>query len=136
MEALQVAALKGVKIELVVPLESDQVLTTAAGRAYYADLLGMGVDIHLHSDGLLHSKTMSIDDAVALIGSGNFDSRSFHLNFEFNMLFYGSSMTAMLRHAQRGYMAQSQPLKLATWNRRSAWRRAADDVASLLGPLL
>lgn len=136
LEALQIAALRGVTIELIVPRESDQLLSTAAARAYYSDLLKMGVIIHLHHEGLLHSKTITIDDAVALIGSANFDIRSFRLNFEFSMLFYGPHVTAQLRHAQRCYIAQSDPLKLIAWNHRPRWRQLIDDTASLLSPLL
>ncbi|MCE9546574.1 MAG: cardiolipin synthase [Planctomycetia bacterium] len=136
LQALECAVLRGVKVELIVPKRCNQVLVAAAGRAYYERLLRMGVLLHLHTDGLLHSKTMSVDDSLALVGSGNFDIRSFYLNFEVNMLGYGPLAAAGLRAAQEQYLAQSEPLALADWLRRRRVARLFDNVAKLLSPLL
>jgi len=136
LQALECAVLRGVKVELIVPKRSDQILVGAAGRAYYERLLRLGVTVHLHADGLLHAKTMSVDDALALVGSGNFDIRSFYLNFELNMLGYGPEAAAALRFAQRNYIEQSKPLELEEWLKRPRLHRLADNCAKLLSPLL
>jgi cardiolipin synthase A/B len=99
-------------------------------------LLNLGVRLHLYDDGLLHAKTMSVDDAVALVGSSNFDIRSFELNFEISLLFYGPDVTARLRHLQRHYIVRSRQLTPEEWNERSRLRRVWENVAKLLGPLL
>lgn len=136
LQALEVAVQRGVKVELIVPSRSDQMLPGAAARAYYGELLESGVDIFLHTNGLLHSKTMTIDDSVALIGSGNFDIRSFYLNFELNLLAYGAEVTAGLRYLQRAYMNDAKQLTPEAWSQRSGLRRLLDDSAKLLSPLL
>ncbi len=136
LQALEVAVQRGVKVELIVPQRSDQILAGAAARAYYGELLECGVDIYLHTNGLLHSKTMTIDDSMALVGSGNFDIRSFYLNFELNLLAYGAEVTAGLRFLQRNYMNDAVQLTLEKWNQRSRLRRILDDSAKLLSPLL
>jgi cardiolipin synthase len=125
-----------VKVDLIVPKRSDQILVGAAARAYYEPLLRLGATIHLHADGLLHAKTMTVDDSLALVGSGNFDIRSFYLNFELNMLGYGPEAAAALRFAQRRYLDQSTPLQLQEWLNRPRMRRLADNCAKLLSPLL
>jgi len=81
LEAIETAALKGVKVELIVPLQSDQKLVDNAARAYYERVLKCGASIYLFDQGLLHAKSMTIDDSLAFLGSSNFDIRSFALNF-------------------------------------------------------
>jgi cardiolipin synthase len=134
--ALQLAVRRGVQVDLVVPERSDHPLVAAAARAYYQDLLEMGVRVYRFQPGLLHAKTMTIDDTVAMIGSANFDIRSFFLNFELNLLMYGAQVTAQLRFAQNDYIRQSRPLDRAAWSDRPALPRFLDDTAKLLSPLL
>jgi len=134
--ALQGAALRGVDVTVIVPRRSDSMLTAAAGRSHYLDLLESGVKILRYRPGLLHAKTVTIDRDVALIGSTNFDQRSFFLNFEITLAIYDSDFTSMLRFLQRSYMEESQEVTLEVWRRRSVWSRAMDNGAQLLGPLL
>ena len=113
MQALEVAVRRGVKVDLIVPEHCHQILVGAASRAYYDDLVAVGVNVHLYKPGLLHSKTMSIDRALALIGTGNFDIRSFTLDFEVNLICYGREMTDRLREVQdrvpAGFRAARSP---------------------------
>ncbi|MBN2216957.1 MAG: cardiolipin synthase [Pirellulales bacterium] len=136
LQALEVAVLRGVEVEIILPRRCDQVLVGAASRAYYEDLLRLGVKLHLYDDGLLHAKTMSVDDSVALIGSSNFDIRSFELNFEISLLFYGPDVTAYLRELQNGYIKRSGLLTPEVWSQRGRLGRVLGNIAKLLGPLL
>ena len=126
----------GVKVEIVVPQRSDQILAGNAGRAYYAELLEYGALIHLHTDGLLHAKTMTIDDAMCFFGSSNFDIRSFFLNFELNLLLYEREATASLRFVQSQYLNDSEHVQLEDWRTRPKWRKLTQNAAMLLSPLL
>jgi len=136
LQAIEVAVLRGVNVELVVPEKCDQMLVGAVARAYYDTLLDIGAKLYLYTDGLLHTKSMTVDDSLALVGSGNFDIRSFYLNFELNMLAYGPNVTAALRFIQRHYIEQSNRLTKEQWSRRSMIRRTVDDIAKLLSPLM
>ncbi|MEX0742382.1 MAG: cardiolipin synthase [Phycisphaeraceae bacterium] len=136
LTALHVATMRGVRVDLIVPDRSDQPVTAAAGRSYYEDLLEAGVNIYQYTHGLLHAKTMSVDDAFALIGSSNFDIRSFYLNFELNLLLYGPKITSELRYRQSQYIADSTRLSLEDWQQRPYLQRTAEDLAKLLSPLL
>lgn len=136
LQAIQVAVLRGVEVDLIVPSRCDQIIVGAAARAYYEDVLDVGARLHLYPKGLLHSKTMTVDDSIALIGSSNFDIRSFAINLELNMLLYGPEVTSRLRYEQTAYLADSQQLDLESWRSRSRVRRMLDNIARLMSPLL
>ena len=136
MLALLMAADRGVEVNIVVPSRSDHPLVSAAGRAYFDTLLDAGVHIHQHTKGMLHAKTITVDDGFALLGSSNFDVRSFYLNFEINVLLYGQEITQKVRFAQMRYLSESTPINRDQWHRRPALQRFTDRVASLLSPLL
>jgi cardiolipin synthase len=136
MQALQVAVLRGVKVELIVPRRTDRWLVGAASRAYYTELLEAGVKLHLYHQGLLHSKTMSIDHALAFLGTANFDIRSFALNFEVNLLLYDADVTERLRTEQRRYIGDSVQMTREQWAKRPAIQKVFENIAKLLSPLL
>ena len=87
--ALCAAANRGVDTTIIFPARNDDFAVRAASRSYYADLLAAGVKIHEYGAGLLHTKSMTVDGEVTLIGSANMDRRSFDLNYENNILFCG-----------------------------------------------
>lgn len=134
--ALVNAALRGVEVIIVVPDVSDNPLVAAASRSHFDDLLEAGVRMKLHQQGLLHSKAAVIDRNLAVIGSANFDQRSFWLNFETTLFVYDSDFAGLLRFLQVSYMEQSRELDLRSWSRRSQLTKFWDNCAQLLGPLL
>jgi len=136
LEALQVAVLRGVRVTLIVPARYDQILVGHASCAYYTELLEMGVDLRLYSDGLLHAKTLRIDDDLSFVGSSNFDIRSFKLNFELNIALYGSEATTLVRTTQEEYLLQCTALTLEEWEQRPIFTRLTQNLLKLLSPLL
>ena len=136
MLALAMAADRGVQVDLVVPRKSDSPIVAAAGRYYYQQLMESGVNIHTYQSGMLHAKTITVDDAFALLGSANLDVRSFYLNFEINVLLYGPAITKHLRYAQQQYLNESRPVELAAWRERPMYKQYAEGAAALFSPLL
>jgi cardiolipin synthase len=136
IQALQTAVLRGVEVHLLVSKVADQLLVCLAQRSYYADLLRMGVHIHLFREKLLHAKHTSIDGALALIGSSNMDIRSFVLNAEVSLAVYDREVVAQLRAEQERNLANSDALLLAEWEQRSLAKKLAENLARLLSPLL
>lgn len=136
MLALTMAAQRGVQVDLVIPHRSDHPLVSAAGRAYFESLLDAGVNIYLHETGMLHTKIITVDDGFALIGSANFDIRSFYLNFELSVLLYGPQITQELRAVQTRYISDATPVDPERWSQRSALQRYGNSTAALLSPLL
>lgn len=134
--ALRLAVLRGIQVDIIVPEVCDQRMVGTAARGFYPELLEAGVQIHVHQDGLLHAKTVSVDDAFGLVGSGNFDSRSFRLNFELSALLYGEHVTRELRARQLDYLKQTRELSLDEWMKRSRVLRSIESTARLVGPLL
>ena len=104
LQAIEIACRRGVEVRLVVPNKSDQFLPGYAARAYFEELLHWGVKVYQFTGGLLHAKSMSIDDRFCFFGSSNFDIRSFALDFEVDLVFYGAEETEDLRAHQQGYI--------------------------------
>lgn len=134
--ALCASARRGVATTLVFPARNDSWIVAAASRSYYGDLLDAGVRLFEYQGGLLHTKSLTLDGEVTLIGSANMDRRSFDLNYENNILFYDALLTADLRRRQESYLAKSRPVTPEmvegwTWRRR-LWNNAI----AMLGPVL
>jgi cardiolipin synthase A/B len=134
--ALMMAADRGAKVKLILPAVADHFFAAAAGRAHYHSLLQGGVEIYLYTPGLIHAKTTTVDDSLALFGSANLDVRSFGLNFELSVLLYGSDPCQKLKAIQQGWLAQSKKLELETWDQRPRGYEYADRAVALLSPLL
>ena len=84
--ALCASARRGVDTTIVFPARNDSWIVAAASHSYYPQLLDAGVRIYEYVGGLLHTKSLTVDGEVTLIGSANIDRRSFELNFENNIL--------------------------------------------------
>jgi cardiolipin synthase len=134
--ALMAASVRGVRVHVVLPEVLDNLLVRAASRSHYLDLLEAGVHIHHYRGGLLHSKTVTVDRDMAVIGSANVDTRSFRLNFEITMMIYDTDVASLARFMQRGYMEQSIDVRLEEWRDRPWYRKAVENSAQLVGPLL
>ena len=134
--ALCATAYRGVDTTLILPERNDSWIVAAASHSYYADLLRAGVKIHEYVGGLLHTKSITLDGEITLIGSANLDRRSFELNFENNILIYDAELTATIRQRQEQYLAHSKPITaeaVAAW---SMQRRLWNNAIATLGPLL
>jgi cardiolipin synthase A/B len=136
MVALLAAADRGVEITLNFPAKSDQYMTAAAARSHYTTLMGAGASIYLFEPGLIHAKVITVDDAMGIFGSANFDVRSFHLNFELSTLVYGAEGTGKLAAVQEGYLAKSRKVDATEWAKRSTVQQYVDAAVSLISPLL
>src|SRR5438309_1241757 len=80
---------------------------------------------------LLHSKTMSIDDDMAVIGSSNLDMRSFHLNLEVTLICYASQVVADLQQIEANYIRKSKQVNLGEWKTRSAGKIFFENISRL-----
>jgi len=136
VDALCVAARRGVRTRLVVPARNDSPLVAAASRSFYDKLLDAGVEIYEYTEGLLHAKTMTIDRELSMVGTANFDRRSFELNFEVSALVYDKDFAGRLRFLQRSYMSSSQRINHSLWLKRGRWRRLAENAVGMFSPLL
>jgi len=134
--ALRGAAGRGVKVTMIVPERVDSLLTRYASRSYYDELLDVGVELQLYRGGLLHTKSISVDNTMSMFGTVNLDMRSLWLNYEVALFLYGPEFTQALRALQQTYVAQSVALDRAVWDRRPLKERALENVLRLVSPLL
>jgi cardiolipin synthase len=134
--ALCASARRGVDTTIIFPARNDSWIVGAASRSYYADLLTAGVRIFEYEGGLLHTKSLTLDGEVTLIGSANMDRRSFELDYENNILFCDQSLTADMRQRQDSYIARSKPITSEMVARWSWGRRLWNNTIAILGPVL
>jgi cardiolipin synthase len=99
MDALRVAAASGVDVRLMIPCKPDHWFLFWASQSFCADLLKSGVRSFKYDKGFLHAKTVVVDGKVGSVGSANVDPRSFHLNFETNVIIFDESLGAQMRDA-------------------------------------
>jgi cardiolipin synthase A/B len=130
------SARRGVDTTIIFPERNDSWIVGAASRSYYGDLLAAGVRIFEYQGGLLHTKSLTLDGEITLIGSANMDRRSFELNYENNILFYDPSLTGDMRQRQDSYIASAKPVTaemVAGWD----WQhRLWNNAIAMLGPVL
>ncbi len=134
--ALTSAASRGVDVTVIVPARVDSKLVRLASRSQQGDLVEAGVRVLLFRDGLLHTKSATVDGRLSLFGSLNLDPRSLHLNYEITLAVYDSAFTADLRALQQSYIDCSAPVDMAAWGSRRPVTRFVEDAARLISPLL
>lgn len=136
MMALTSAAKRGVAVTLLNSETVDQTFVVAAQRSFYDELMRAGVEIRRYrAPVLLHAKTMIVDGDLAAIGSSNMDLRSFTLNMEVTLLVYDTGTVRALHDIVAVYLANSNRLDPADWNRRSLKARIVQNVARLSSAL-
>jgi cardiolipin synthase A/B len=134
--ALTSAAQRGVEVTLIVSEIGDQFLVYHAQGSYYEELLKAGVKIcRYQAPVILHSKSISIDDDIAVISSSNMDIRSFELNLEVTLVCYGTQVVADLRKLEEEYLDHSRPLYLEAWQARPLHTKLFDNLARLTSAL-
>lgn len=136
LQAMKMAAERGVAVHLVVSRHSNKPIVHLAQQSNYEELLDAGAHIHLYHGNFLHAKHATIDDDVAMIGSSNLDIRSFALNNEVSVLVYDRSVVAALRAVQARYFRDSVEVDPVQWRQRSIPSRVAQNIARLADTLL
>lgn len=132
--ALSNAALRGVDVRVMLPRRADSLLVSAAARSYYDEFLAAGVRIFEYLPNLLHAKATLVDNHHVLIGSGNFDTRSFRLNFELSVLVADVDLAAELDAVWHDYATRT--IEILPGQRGSWLQRLGDAAARPLSPLL
>jgi cardiolipin synthase len=136
LAALCASARRGAATTIIFPARNDSWIVAAASRSYYADLLAAGVRIFEYEGGLLHTKSLTLDGEVTLIGSANMDRRSFELNYENNILLYDPVLTTKMRCRQDTYLARSHPVTAEMVAQWPLLRRLWNNTIAMLGPIL
>jgi len=135
MMALTAAALAGLDVRLLVPRMSDSRVVTFAARSYFDDLLAAGVRVYEYGPRMLHSKTLLVDDNMVMVGTANFDHRSFRLNFEVSLAFDDPDVASELERTIEADLAHSP--RVREDRPRPLWTvRLPEALARLVSPIL
>ena len=134
--ALCAAGNRGIDVQIIFPRRNDDFAVGGTSRSYYEELLEAGVRVYEYLPGLLHTKSMTVDDDITLIGSANMDRRSFDLNYENNILLEDVGLTADMRARQMAYLEDSEEVTLAEVRQWPTLHRLWNNALAVLGPVL
>ncbi|WP_245585048.1 cardiolipin synthase [Psychroserpens burtonensis] len=134
--ALQVAAMSGIDVRLLLSANSDSFLVKWNVRSYFENLLESGVKIYLYPDGFLHSKVIISDDTLTSIGTANLDIRSFEQNYEVNVLIYDREITTELKLDFLKDCNKSRQMDYQQHLKRSKTDRLKEGLAKIFSPVL
>ncbi len=134
--AIQLAALRGVDVRILIPDEPDGPVVAMANWSYTKELLQVGVKIYRYAAGFLHQKVVLMDDIMAGVGTANFDNRSFRLNFEITLLVEDIPFARQVETMLEADMRQSIEVLPEDFADKPFWFPAAMGLARLCSPLL
>jgi cardiolipin synthase A/B len=136
ISALNVAAMRGVEVDIILPEKNNLITVQWACTATLWQVLERGCRVWLSPPPFDHTKLMLVDGLWSLIGSGNWDPRSLRLNFEFNVECYDRDFADALGRIVERKLAAARQITLADVDGRSLPIRLRDGVARLLSPYL
>jgi cardiolipin synthase len=124
---------RGVTIRIITPgHKSDHLLTRHSSRRIYGDLLKAGIRIFEYQPSMMHAKIMVIDDVCSVVGSTNFDNRSFGLNDETNLIGFDKSMAERLLQDFESDIAKSEEVTLEKWKKRPIAEKLFENAGRIL----
>jgi cardiolipin synthase len=134
--AIAQACLRGVEVDIVLPARCNYMFMDWAMRAHLRFFKHIAANIYLTPLPFDHSKLCTVDDGWCLIGSSNWDARSFRLNFEFDLECYDPALAASLHAVIDAKIARGCALQVEDLIRRPVWIRLRDAAARLMMPYL
>lgn len=136
LDALRIALLSNVQVNIMIPDRSDHPFIRWASLSHIGELLESGANVYLYNKGFLHAKSIVIDEQIASVGTANMDVRSFKLNFEVNAFLYDEQLAKQLNNAFREDMLVSTLLTYEMYKQRPLKVRIKESISRLLSPIL
>ncbi len=135
VDALQLAALRGVDVRIMLPERPDHVLVYHSAFSYYAEMSKVNVKLLRYQPGFMHQKVMLVDEMVSAVGTANLDNRSFRLNFEITMLVADGHFAAEVEAMLLADFAHCREADLDKLSKKPFWFRLFVAVSRLLSPI-
>ncbi|QGY41352.1 cardiolipin synthase [Pseudodesulfovibrio cashew] len=135
-KALQLAAMRGVDIRIMLPEKADHLLVYLAGYACLHDLDIPGIRVYRYNQGFLHQKVFLADNTLAGVGTANLDNRSFRLNFELTMLVENAAFNRQIKEMLERDFARCEETDTKEYDRKNIVYQTAVKCARLLSPIL
>jgi cardiolipin synthase len=133
--ALQIAALRGVDVRILLPEKADHVLVWLSSFSYYGETEPYGVRLFRYQPGFLHQKVMLVDDDIAAVGTANLDNRSFRLNFEITLMIVDKEFGVRVQDMFERDFANSRTVEQGELDAKPIWFKFGVRVARLLAPI-
>jgi cardiolipin synthase len=133
--ALQLAGLRGVDVRILIPSVADHLLSYLAAFNYFRDAGATGVRFFRYGEGFLHEKAMLIDDRIGVVGTANFDNRSFRLNFEITGVVADPSFAGEVEAMFEEDFLKSKEVMEDELAGKSFWFRLGVRLAGLTAPI-
>ncbi len=135
VSALQLAAMRGVDVRIMLPERPDHLLVYLSAFSYYSEMHVAGVRIFRYQPGFLHQKVMLVDDDLAVVGTANLDNRSFRLNFETSIIVYDRDFTGKVTDMLVSDFSRSIEVDTKAFDKKPLWFRFVVSVSRLLAPV-
>jgi cardiolipin synthase len=127
------AVARGVRVQVIAPGDhADHMMTRRASRRRYGELLRGGAEIYEYQPAMIHAKILIVDGAWAVVGSTNFDNRSFGLNDEVNLAARSGRLTRRLTEDFLRDLQVSHRITLEAWERRSMGERVMETLGRVI----
>jgi cardiolipin synthase len=136
IDALAMAALRGVDVRILVPSYSDNFLIMAVADIYYERLMQYGVKIYKYKAGFLHQKVMLVDDLVGVVGSANLDYRSMYINFEITTVCSDSEFVNSVSKMLESDLRDTELVTAETLRAKSLPKKILERSVNLVAPVL
>ena len=136
LTALCTASRSGVDVKIIIPYKGDSWVARHATNSFVEQMLESGVEVFHYRKGMVHAKTMVIDDNFSTVGTANMDNRSFMLNFEINAIFYSEKIAREMTEQYNRDLEECSPNSLEDWRHRSHFRKLKESFWRLWSPLL
>jgi cardiolipin synthase A/B len=136
IDALRVAALRGVRVEVLLPARGNLRFVEWAATAQLAQIVRWGCRVYLSAPPFDHSKLFLVDGLWCLIGSANWDPRSLRLNFEYVVECYSEELVSRITQVSDAKIAAAQLLTIEALESRSLPVKLRDGIVRLAQPYL
>lgn len=136
MAALRLALLKKIEVRILTPVLNDSYLVQHAAHVYLSELARLGAIIHFYEEGFMHQKVMLVDDQLSVVGTINFDNRSFRLNFEVAALIADQGFAQRVEAMLLQDFEQASVVRDEYLSQRALLERLKAKSAVLLAPIL
>jgi cardiolipin synthase len=134
--ALQLAALRGVDVRIMIPANPDKWLPWLTSFSFLEEMEAAGVKVLRYGDGFLHQKVILVDDQMASVGTANLDNRSMRLNFEVSIVVLDKIFAEQVASMLEIDFEECHPATHQDYLERPLWFRLAVRLARLAAPVL
>ncbi|MEZ6072653.1 MAG: cardiolipin synthase [Pirellulales bacterium] len=135
LSALQLAALRGVDVRVILPRKPDHLLVYLSSFSFLGDAERTGMKVYRYQDGFMHQKTMVVDDCLASVGTANLDNRSFRLNFEITAITDDPAFVGELAEMFEHDFTRCEQVGSEDFTDRSIWFKLGVRLSRLMSPI-